>query len=223
MELCYVSSSLSLCLFVLQAPFLPPKPIQPPIVVPEQQLDEDIRTLLQNQQICDVIFLAQGVCIPAHKVCLVAASPVFEELFLADWSMADELCHGDNDDVICENIKNGNANSNGNHSNHGNCGHGGRNAGSSRSNSLKKTHASKEKEKSTKAAVSDTVKLLEYEEMETSSVETLADPRLAPGDSNVTRRRILLNLPAFSCIEFEQVDDAFNRGEKNIQDRKSVV
>ena len=40
----------------------------------------------QNQAFCDVIFVARGVCIQAHKVCLLGASSIFEELFLSDLS-----------------------------------------------------------------------------------------------------------------------------------------
>ncbi len=191
------------CLF--QAPFLPPKPTQPAAIVPDGRLDEDIRTLLQNQQYCDVIFVAQGVCIPAHKVCLVAASSVFEELFLADWSEPDSLKTREKDDVAGDNFKNGNTLSNGSHS---------RSASSSRSNSLKRTHnTSKDRDKGAKAQ-SDTAKLLDHEEGEMSSVDAVDT---VGTDDSSRNRRILLNLPAFSSLEFEEVDDTFTFGGKHVQ------
>ena len=192
--------------------------MQPPVVVLKEHLDEDIQSLLQNQQFCDVIFVAQGVCIPAHKICLVSASSVFEELFLADWSECNILDTFELDNVFHENNQNGNSSGNENHSSNGNCGHGSRSGSNSRSNSLKKSHcASKEKDKAGKVQ-SDTVNLLEYEEFETSSVEaSTSDINMAGVESGAIHRRILLNLPAFSTIEFEQVDDAFNPRQKNIQ------
>ena len=192
--------------------------MQPPVVVPEEHLDEDIQSLLQNQQFCDVIFVAQGVCIPAHKICLVSASSVFEEIFLADWNDANILDTTDLDKLINENHHNGNPPSNGNHSSNGNSGHGSRSGSNSRSNSLKKTHgASKEKDKVGKVQ-SDTVNLLEYEEIETSSEEaSTSDINMAGVESATIHRRILLNLPAFSAIDFEHVDDAFNPGQKKFQ------
>ena len=193
--------------------------MQPPIIVPDEHLDEDIQSLLQNQQFCDVIFVAQGVCIPAHKICLVSASSVFEELFLADWSEDGLLNMVELDKRLNENHQNGNSTGNGNHGSNGNSGHSSRSGSNSRSNSLKKTHsASKEKEKVGKVQ-SDKVNLLEFEEVETSSSvdASTSDINKAGVESGSVHRRILLNLPAFSSIEFEHVNDAFNPRETNIQ------
>ena len=71
---------------VCQAPLLPPRPSPPHVQVPPVDEDHNLETLLNNQAFCDVIFVAQGVCIQAHKVCLLAAAPVFEDLFLSSVS-----------------------------------------------------------------------------------------------------------------------------------------
>lgn len=66
-----------------QQPHLPPKPVPPKApVVEKQPCDRDC--LLEKEAFFDVIFLVQNVPIKAHKVCLVAASSVFEKLFLVD-------------------------------------------------------------------------------------------------------------------------------------------
>ena len=71
---------------ICQKPHLPPKPAAPVPKLPVSHHQEDLGSLLQNQAYCDVIFVAQGVCIQAHKAVLLAAAPVFEDLFLLDMS-----------------------------------------------------------------------------------------------------------------------------------------
>lgn len=64
-----------------QQPHLPPKPVPPSAPVVETQ-PCDLDCLLEKAAFFDVIFLVQNVPVKAHKVCLVAASSVFEKLFL---------------------------------------------------------------------------------------------------------------------------------------------
>lgn len=64
-----------------QQPHLPPKPFPPSAPVVETQ-PCDLDCLLEKEAFFDVIFLVQNVPVKAHKVCLVAASSVFEKLFL---------------------------------------------------------------------------------------------------------------------------------------------
>ncbi|CAH1785062.1 unnamed protein product [Owenia fusiformis] len=65
-----------------QEPVKPPKPSMPILEVPPQNIKNDLQCLLHNQQFCDVHFICQGVSIKAHKICLVAAAPVFHDIFI---------------------------------------------------------------------------------------------------------------------------------------------
>lgn len=69
---------------LLQAPYLPGCPRGPCIHIPESTYATDISILLKEPACADVIFTAHGESICAHKVCLLAASPIFSELFLDD-------------------------------------------------------------------------------------------------------------------------------------------
>ena len=64
-----------------QAPYQLPTPPAPIVTVKTSSLNDDKHSLLENVPYSDVVFIAQGVLIRAHKICLSAASPVFEELF----------------------------------------------------------------------------------------------------------------------------------------------
>ena len=64
-----------------QPPHQPPKPVCPEIHIPPATLNQDLLNLLETQSNADVTFIVQGVSVPAHKACLIVASPVFEELF----------------------------------------------------------------------------------------------------------------------------------------------
>lgn len=66
-----------------QAPFQPPQPLCPKILIPPPSLDHDLLNLLDSQSYSDVVFMVQGIAIPAHKSCLAVACSVFEELFLS--------------------------------------------------------------------------------------------------------------------------------------------
>ncbi|XP_041477615.1 rho-related BTB domain-containing protein 1-like [Lytechinus variegatus] len=69
---------------LLQAPYLPGCPREPSIHIPDSTYASDISFLLKEPACADVIFTAHGELICAHKVCLLAASPIFSELFLDD-------------------------------------------------------------------------------------------------------------------------------------------
>ncbi|XP_077992388.1 rho-related BTB domain-containing protein 1-like [Glandiceps talaboti] len=71
---------------LLQEPYLPPKPDPPNIHIPSSTFIEDIGSLLDNPMCSDVMFVIRGILIPAHRVCLVAASPTFYDIFLTDLS-----------------------------------------------------------------------------------------------------------------------------------------
>lgn len=66
------------------APFLPPKPAQPEIIIPQSELRSNLSDLLENQSLCDVILETQGVCVEAHTICLIAASSVFYDVLTMD-------------------------------------------------------------------------------------------------------------------------------------------
>ncbi|XP_022086662.1 rho-related BTB domain-containing protein 2-like [Acanthaster planci] len=72
-----------------QAPYLPPCPSEPRIVVPPSTYNNDISSLLKDLTCADVTFVVQGEYIHAHKVCLIAASSVFHDLFMLD--LSDQL------------------------------------------------------------------------------------------------------------------------------------
>ncbi|XP_038070707.1 rho-related BTB domain-containing protein 2-like isoform X2 [Patiria miniata] len=72
-----------------QAPYLPPCPNEPRVVVPPTTYDNDISSLLKDLTCADVTFVVQGEYIHAHKVCLIAASSVFHDLFMLD--LSDQL------------------------------------------------------------------------------------------------------------------------------------
>lgn len=68
---------------VFQAPHLPPQQPRPEVKVPDAEWSEStLEELLQSKTFCDVVFLVQNVPIAAHKVCLLAACSVFDELFI---------------------------------------------------------------------------------------------------------------------------------------------
>jgi Rho-related BTB domain-containing protein 1/2 len=71
-----------------QAPFQPPQPLCPKILIQPTTLDHDLLNLFDNQSYADVVFMVQGTAIPAHKSCLAVASPIFEELFLSSHANA---------------------------------------------------------------------------------------------------------------------------------------
>lgn len=64
-----------------QSPYQPPQPACPEVVIPPPVLDSKLLELLDSQAYADVTFLVQGTSFKAHQVCLLVASPVFEELF----------------------------------------------------------------------------------------------------------------------------------------------
>lgn len=66
-----------------QQPYLPPRPVPPSVPVVEKQRC-NLDYLLEREAFFDVIFLVQSVPVKAHKACLVAASSVFEKLFLVN-------------------------------------------------------------------------------------------------------------------------------------------
>ena len=161
-----------------QPPFLPPKPKTPTVMIPPFHIDQDIETLLQNQKFCDVIFLAQGVCFPAHRVILVAASAVFEELFTKDWKSNQEQFS-----TVPRDVKPSHSQA--------------MSKSNTLSSTLKRSGSTAKKDKVT----SDTAKLLENDEIDTSmsSLETLAPtPPIEPQVYKVT-----LNHPAFTQIELQ--------------------
>ncbi|XP_002735360.1 rho-related BTB domain-containing protein 1-like, partial [Saccoglossus kowalevskii] len=79
---------------LLQEPYLPPKPEPPDLTLPPSSFCSDIGSLLDNPCCSDVVFLVKGILIPAHRVCLVAASPLFFDLFMMDLSakIGDSTC-----------------------------------------------------------------------------------------------------------------------------------
>ncbi len=178
----------------------------PPVVVPCETLDDSFKSLLQNQQYCDVIFMARGVCIPAHKVCLVAASAIFEEIFLNDWTYDPNLLSPHAIEKP----------TNGNHQNGGcnnNSGHSTRSGSSSRSNSFKRTRSTS-KERTAAKMLSDTAKLLDHEEVETSSAD---NSEVEQSPEGPTQKGITLNHAAFRSIAFERVGDAFHPEDTILQ------
>ncbi|XP_071506571.1 rho-related BTB domain-containing protein 1-like [Diadema antillarum] len=69
---------------LLQAPYLPSCPREPCIHIPETTYPSDIGILVKETACADVVFVAQGELLCAHKVCLLAASAIFSDLFLED-------------------------------------------------------------------------------------------------------------------------------------------
>ena len=67
-----------------QAPYQLPHPSPPSIKVEDPTLDKDMKKLLESSTHSDVVFNVQGVWMRAHRICLMASSPVFEDLFLLD-------------------------------------------------------------------------------------------------------------------------------------------
>ena len=72
-----------------QEPHMPPKPSPPDIIIPPPEHAGGPSTLLESQSYCDLIFVCQGVCIQAHKAVLLAAAPVFAEIFKFDLSVRE--------------------------------------------------------------------------------------------------------------------------------------
>lgn len=151
-----------------QAPLEPPKATMPKVVVPPSKSKEDMDALLHNQTFCDVTFIAQGVCIPAHKVCLLAASTVFEELFLSDLASPTEGNNSPPPQPPRPKLMRTNSKC-------GSC------VPQCRPNG---TH---------KQAQSDTITLLDNEEVDMSN----AQPQVAAPDANGCLPRHVLNHPAF--------------------------
>lgn len=53
--------------FLMQAPYCPPKPIARPVQVCASTLDDSLRWLLNNLPHTDVIFVVGAACIPGHR------------------------------------------------------------------------------------------------------------------------------------------------------------
>ncbi|XP_014673141.1 PREDICTED: rho-related BTB domain-containing protein 1-like [Priapulus caudatus] len=71
----------------IQVPFCPPKPEAKTVVIPKDSLlTDDLRMLYEHKPYCDVLFLAQGTPIPAHRFLLAASCQTFYDLFTIDLS-----------------------------------------------------------------------------------------------------------------------------------------
>lgn len=65
-----------------QAPFQPPRPLMPLLVVTAEESDSDLWHQVDCDRYCDVVFVTQGGCMAAHAAYLVAASSIFKRLLL---------------------------------------------------------------------------------------------------------------------------------------------
>ena len=77
-----------------QAPYQLPRPPPPSINVGPSNIDLDMKNLLELSTYSDVVFIVQGVWMHAHRICLMAASPVFEELFSLDIACVSQSDNG---------------------------------------------------------------------------------------------------------------------------------
>ncbi|XP_071948488.1 rho-related BTB domain-containing protein 1-like isoform X2 [Antedon mediterranea] len=71
---------------LLQAPYLPDKPGEPHVHIPESTFMQEIGNLLADTTCADVVFLTQGQIFYAHKIILISASDTFQQLFMMDLS-----------------------------------------------------------------------------------------------------------------------------------------
>ncbi|XP_033099318.1 rho-related BTB domain-containing protein 2-like isoform X2 [Anneissia japonica] len=71
---------------LLQAPYLPDKPREPHVHIPDSTFVQEIGNLLNDTSCADVVFLVQDQFIVAHKIVLIAASDTFQQLFMMDLS-----------------------------------------------------------------------------------------------------------------------------------------
>ncbi|XP_071828546.1 rho-related BTB domain-containing protein 1-like isoform X2 [Apostichopus japonicus] len=78
---------------LLQAPFLPSCPKEPHIHLQKSTYEENLASLLSDVTYADVTFVVQGELIQAEKVVLMAASSVFQDLFIVDLSSRSEVNH----------------------------------------------------------------------------------------------------------------------------------
>ncbi|XP_022918311.1 rho-related BTB domain-containing protein 1 [Onthophagus taurus] len=69
---------------LLQAPFQPPPPPKPEVVIPTSIFHENARQLWLDRSHVDVLLVAGPVAFPAHRFLLSAASPVLYRLLTAD-------------------------------------------------------------------------------------------------------------------------------------------
>ncbi|KAK7792778.1 hypothetical protein R5R35_004888 [Gryllus longicercus] len=71
---------------MLQAPFLPPKPLPPDVYVAASTFAENMQQLWLQQAYTDVVFVAGSMGFSAHRFVLAAASPTFHKLLTMDLS-----------------------------------------------------------------------------------------------------------------------------------------
>ncbi|KAL3863635.1 hypothetical protein ACJMK2_005385 [Sinanodonta woodiana] len=69
---------------LMQEPMNIPALPYPAVNGPTQTLHSDLCRLLHNQLEGDVVFIVRGVRFRAHKICLVTAAKLFEDIFLLD-------------------------------------------------------------------------------------------------------------------------------------------
>ena len=67
-----------------KAPFCPPKPMPPEIIVSLSTYDENIKQLWSRLDHTDVTLVAGNLSFSAHRCFLAAASPAFLRLFSTD-------------------------------------------------------------------------------------------------------------------------------------------
>lgn len=75
---------------LIQASMKLPQPVLPVVDVSKTTHKENIFSPLENQNEGDVVFVTQGVCFHAYKICLVTADVVFENLFLTGEDKLDD-------------------------------------------------------------------------------------------------------------------------------------
>lgn len=186
-----------------QKPLQPKQPPQPHITIDPSELDHDYEKLLESESFSDVIFSVGGVCLRAHKACLiVAGGDVFKELFLTDLtaitppppsSSSQSSSHYHHENILSthheqSDVKNGNVNL-GAIVVHEDCSKESRRVG----NGNRKHTVDNSK------AMKDTVNLLDHEE--TSSLWSLNTSDSASLKSGLPR--LDLNHRAFKCIELQ--------------------
>nr|CAD7204244.1 unnamed protein product [Timema douglasi] len=69
---------------LLQAPFLPPKPVPAELYIAGSTYTENMQTLWLTQTYTDIILVAGSVGFSAHRFMLAAASPAFHRLLTTD-------------------------------------------------------------------------------------------------------------------------------------------
>lgn len=69
---------------LIQAPLPVPKPSLPSVTVETSTFDLDLSQLIKNENDGDILFDVRGVCVRAHKICLVVVSELFREILLMD-------------------------------------------------------------------------------------------------------------------------------------------